>query len=89
MSLTPEERAEIEELRASLHYANGVADLAMLHRDAAEAEVERLREALARIRGARPDRLDHAEDVRRLERCASLAGEALQPAQPETKETPQ
>ena len=34
---------EIERLRAQLHYANGTCDLAMKHRDVAEAEVERLR----------------------------------------------
>lgn len=32
-------------LRESLHYANGVADLAMKHRDAAEAEAATLRAA--------------------------------------------
>lgn len=38
--------AEVDQLKEALHLANGVADLAMKHRDAAEAEVERLRGAL-------------------------------------------
>ena len=39
-------RAELAEARDGWHMANGVADLAMKHRDAAEARAERLEEAL-------------------------------------------
>ena len=39
--------AEIERLREQLHYANGVCDLAMKHRDKAEDEIERLRSEIA------------------------------------------
>ena len=39
-------RAEIAEARDGWHMANGTADLAMKHRDAAEARAERLAEAL-------------------------------------------
>jgi hypothetical protein len=42
-------RAEIEQLKQDLHFANGVADLAMKHRDEAEARVEQLRAALMEI----------------------------------------
>jgi hypothetical protein len=41
--------AEVERLREALHYCNGTADLSMKHRDAAEAEVERLRERVAKL----------------------------------------
>lgn len=34
-------RARVAELEKSVHYANGTADLAMKHRDAAEAELAR------------------------------------------------
>jgi len=37
--------ARIDELEESLHLANGTADLAMKHRDAAETEAERKQEA--------------------------------------------
>lgn len=37
-----EMRAELVELRESIHYANGVADLAMKHRDAAESKLVEL-----------------------------------------------
>lgn len=36
-------RAEVERLQDELHHVNGVADLAIKHRDSAEAKVERLR----------------------------------------------
>ena len=39
-------RAELAEARDGWHMANGTADLAMKHRDAAEARAERLAEAL-------------------------------------------
>lgn len=39
-------RAELAEAKDSAHYANGVAELAMKHRDAAEAELARLRDQL-------------------------------------------
>ena len=39
-------RAEVAEARDGWHMANGTADLAMKHRDAAEARAERLAEAL-------------------------------------------
>jgi hypothetical protein len=52
------QRGEIERLQAELaeaqetaHYANGVADLAMKHRDAAEADAARLRSALEPFKG--------------------------------------
>lgn len=35
-------KAEIDELKTALHYCNGTCDLAMKHRDVAEAEVKRL-----------------------------------------------
>jgi hypothetical protein len=38
--------AEIKQLKEQLHYANGTCDLAIKHRDAAEAENERMRTAL-------------------------------------------
>ena len=38
-------QAKVEELRTDLHYCNGVSDLAMKHRDFAEAKVEELEEA--------------------------------------------
>jgi hypothetical protein len=38
--------AEIERLQDEAHYAKGTCDLAMRHRDEAEAEVARLRAAL-------------------------------------------
>ncbi len=44
------------------------------------AEIERLREALHRIGHGKPDRLDHSEDVRRLEKMASIARAALEEA---------
>jgi predicted nucleic acid-binding Zn-ribbon protein len=44
-------KAEIERLREQLHYANGTCDLAMKHRDEAEADNERLRAALKDIAG--------------------------------------
>jgi len=45
-------RAEIKRLREQLHYANGTCDLAMKHRDEAEAEIERLRMALEVVWGS-------------------------------------
>lgn len=42
-------RAELAEARDGWHMANGTADLAMKHRDAAEARAERLAEALREI----------------------------------------
>ena len=42
-------RAEVAEAREGWHMANGTADLAMKHRDAAEARAERLAEALRKI----------------------------------------
>lgn len=45
--LLAERDAEIASLRESLHYANGCADLAMKHRDYAEADAESLRAQLA------------------------------------------
>ena len=42
-------RAEIAEARDGWHMANGTADLAMKHRDAAEARAERLAEASAEV----------------------------------------
>lgn len=41
------------------------------------AEIERLREALKTISRGKSDGLDHAEDVRRLERARSIASNAL------------
>jgi len=38
---------EIERLREELHYCNGTCDLAMKHRDIAEAEIGRLRRELS------------------------------------------
>ncbi len=35
-------QAKVEQLRTDLHYCNGVSDLAMKHRDFAEAKVEKL-----------------------------------------------
>jgi hypothetical protein len=40
----------IERLEEQLHYANGVANLAMKHRDYAEQRVEKLEAALDRYR---------------------------------------
>ena len=37
-------QADVDELKTDLHYCNGVSDLAMKHRDIAEAEVKRLKE---------------------------------------------
>ena len=48
-------RAEIWRLTEQLHYANGTCDLAMEHRDAAEAEVKRLTAALEHVIGACQD----------------------------------
>ena len=42
------------------------------------SDVERLREALRRIAWGQPDRLDHAEDVRRLEKMTSIARAVLE-----------
>jgi hypothetical protein len=42
-------RDRIEELEEQAHYANGVADLAMKHRDYAEQRVEKLEAALREI----------------------------------------
>ena len=39
----------IEKLEEQIHYANGVADLAMKHRDYAEQRVEKLEAALREI----------------------------------------
>src|SRR5690606_25682503 len=39
-------RAELAEARDGWHMANGTADLAMKHRDAAEARAERLQEEI-------------------------------------------
>ena len=50
--------AELAETKEALHYANGTCELAIQHRDAAEAaarrdakEIARLREALKKIAG--------------------------------------
>ena len=45
-------RAEVAEARGGWHMANGTAELAMKHRDAAEARAERLAEALRDARHA-------------------------------------
>ena len=37
--------AEIERLREELHYSKGTCELAIKHRDAAEVEIEQLRES--------------------------------------------
>lgn len=42
-------RAEVTEARDGWRMANGAADLAMKHRDAAEAQAERLAEALREL----------------------------------------
>ena len=39
--------AQLAEAKEQAHYANGVADLAMQHRDSTEAERDALRKALA------------------------------------------
>ena len=44
-------RAELAEARDGWHMANGTADLAMKHRDAAEARAEGLAEALREAKG--------------------------------------
>jgi hypothetical protein len=49
-------RSEVEQLKQSVHYCNGTADLAIQHRDAAEAEATELRETLA-------DLAEHAASV--------------------------
>ena len=47
---TADEAADhIEKLEEQAHYANGVADLAMKHRDYAEQRVEKLEAALRQI----------------------------------------
>lgn len=60
-------RAEIEQLTEQLHYANGTCDLAMKHRDEAEAEIEQQRQLLRAARGLLqhhnilyPDEIDDA-----------------------------
>ena len=49
-SATEALRAEVAEARGGWHMANGTAELAMKHRDAAEARAERLAEALRKAR---------------------------------------
>jgi len=51
-SATEALRAEVAEARGGWHMANGTAELAMKHRDAAEARAERLAEALRDARHA-------------------------------------
>ena len=51
-SATEALRAEVAEARDGWHMANGTAELAMKHRDAAEARAERLAEALRDARHA-------------------------------------
>ena len=54
-------RAEVAEAREGWHMANGTADLAMKHRDAAESRAERLAEAL---QGAVDDIADWGEPAK-------------------------
>ena len=69
-------RAEVEEAREGWHMANGTADLAMKHRDAAEAQAERLAEALRIAEAALEDIGDAdrepGDDVAWCERRARL-----------------
>ena len=48
-------RAEIDRLREELHYCKGTCDLAMKHRDIAEAEVKRLLQELRHYKGSQPN----------------------------------
>jgi hypothetical protein len=43
-------RAENEQLKEDLHYSNGCCELAMKHRDIAEAEVEQLKNYINNVR---------------------------------------
>lgn len=73
-SATEALRAEVAEARDGWHMANGTADLAMKHRDAAEARAERLAEALREIAASAEEATTgegHAE-------CASIARAALE-----------
>ena len=64
----------IEKLEEQAHYANGVADLAMKHRDYAEQRVEKLEAALAHIYAWYPVSVSHPaqtiEDIREFARKA-------------------
>ncbi|MGY6251141.1 hypothetical protein ACXIUS_26975 [Bosea thiooxidans] len=62
--------AEKERLAEDLHYANGVADLAMKHRDAAESSLAEIRKQMLADEG------QHREAVAaERERCAKIADE--------------
>lgn len=53
-------RAENERLKEELHYCNGCCDLAMKHRDIAEAEIERLKAALEQAVAAEREACEQA-----------------------------
>ena len=56
MKIDLKESAErIEKLEEQAHYANGVADLAMKHRDYAEQRVEKLEAALRALKALHHD----------------------------------
>jgi hypothetical protein len=82
-------KARLAEVEEKLHYVNGVADLAMKHRDAAEARIAVLEKVLESIRqygsdtlsgrvdGGIDDRQWQREAVREMTRRASVALAAI------------
>jgi len=66
-----ERERRIEQLEEQTHYANGVADLAMKHRDYAEQRVEKLEAALREITWiATPDHEDARNKATEIARNA-------------------
>jgi chromosome segregation ATPase len=81
-------QAEIERLTEQLHYANGTCDLAMKHRDAAEAEIERLRASVKEL-ASRLDETRRWEVIETLSydgRRLAVRGESGETAKEEEKD---
>ena len=71
-----EAASRIEKLEKQVHYANGVADLAMKHRDYAEQRVEKLEAALAHIYAWYP--ISVSEPLQTIKEISIYARKALE-----------